>query len=114
MESCSESMAPGAWSGISINTAVNKFRNDGHAKDGFTIMNELRKQNTLCDVTLVAEGTEFPVHKLVVASCSPYFKAMFNGAMSESNSDRVNLEGVQSDALRQLVEYIYTGEIEVS
>ena len=38
---------------------------------------------------------------------------MFNGAMSESNQDRVNLEGVQSEALRQLVEYIYTGEIEV-
>ena len=43
MESCSESMAPGAWSGISVNAAVNKFRNDGHAKDGLTIMNELRK-----------------------------------------------------------------------
>ena len=39
---------------------------------------------------------------------------MFNGAMSESNQDRVNLEGVQSEALRQLVEYIYTGEIEVN
>ena len=37
-------------------------------------MNELRKQNTLTDVTLVAEGATFPVHKLVVASCSPYFK----------------------------------------
>lgn len=114
MESCSESMAPGAWSGSSVNSAVNKFLNDGHSKDGFTIMNELRKQNTLCDVTLIAEGTEFPVHKLVVASCSPYFKAMFNGSMSESNQDRVNLEGVQSAALTQLVEYIYTGEIEVT
>ena len=39
---------------------------------------------------------------------------MFNGSMSESNQDRVNLEGVQSAALTQLVEYIYTGEIEVS
>jgi len=114
MESCSESMAPGAWSGISITVAVNKFRNEGHSKDGFSVMNELRKQNTLTDVTLVAEGATFPVHKLVVASCSPYFKAMFNGAMSESNQDRVNLEGVQSEALRQLVEYIYTGEIEVT
>ena len=68
-------MAPGAWSGISITVAVNKFRNEGHSKDGFAVMNELRKQNTLTDVTLVAEGATFPVHKLVVASCSPYFKA---------------------------------------
>lgn len=53
---------------------MNKFRNEGHSKDGFSVMNELRKQNTLTDVTLVAEGATFPVHKLVVASCSPYFK----------------------------------------
>ena len=99
------------------------------------VMNELRKQGVLCDVTLVAEGVRFKVHKLVVASCSPYFRgkqsistpsrlitnkslsyfsAMFNGSMSESHQDVVNLEAVQANALKQLVDYIYTGEIEVS
>ena len=77
------------------------------------VMNELRRQGVLCDVTLVAEGVRFPVHKLVVASCSPYFRAMFNGAMSESHQDVVSLEAVQANALKQLVDYIYTGEIEV-
>ena len=78
------------------------------------VMNELRRQGVLCDVTLVAEGVRFPVHKLVVASCSPYFRAMFNGAMSESHQDVVSLEAVQANALKQLVDYIYTGEIEVT
>ena len=78
------------------------------------VMNELRRQGVLCDVTLVAEGVRFPVHKLVVASCSPYFRAMFNGAMSESHQDVVSLEAVQANALKQLVDYIYTGEIEVN
>jgi len=114
MESCSESMAPGAWSSASPSLTIDKFKNDGHPKDGFMVMNELRRQGVLCDVTLVAEGVRFPVHKLVVASCSPYFRAMFNGAMSESHQDVVSLEAVQANALKQLVDYIYTGEIEVT
>ena len=39
---------------------------------------------------------------------------MFNGAMSESHQEAVQLEAVQASALRQLVDYIYTGEIEVT
>jgi len=77
-------------------------------------MNELRKQGSLCDVTLVAEGRQFPVHKVVLVSSSPYFRAMFNGTMSESSQELVNLPAVQSSALRQLIEYIYSGEVEVT
>lgn len=113
MESCSESMAPGAWAG-STTANVNKFKNDAHPKDGFAVMNELRKQESLCDVTLVAEGRQFPVHKIVVVSSSPYFRAMFNGTMAESSKEHVNLAGVQAPALNQLIEYIYSGEVEVT
>ena len=37
------------------------------------------RNGVLCDVVLEAGDVEVPVHKLVVASCSPYFMAMFNG-----------------------------------
>ena len=32
MESCSESMAPGAWSSTSPSLTIDKFKNDGHPK----------------------------------------------------------------------------------
>ncbi|CBY10072.1 unnamed protein product [Oikopleura dioica] len=114
MESCSESMAPGAWAGSTAANVNEKFKNDAHPNDGFSVMNELRKQGSLCDVTLVAEGRQFPVHKVVLVSSSPYFRAMFNGTMSESSQELVNLPAVQSSALRQLIEYIYSGEVEVT
>ena len=37
------------------------------------------RNNVLCDVVLEAADVEIPVHKLVMASGSPYFMAMFTG-----------------------------------
>ena len=50
---------------------------DSHAKSILTTMNNLRKGNTLCDVTLKVEDQEFPAHRIVLAACSDYFCAMF-------------------------------------
>lgn len=71
------------------------------------------RQNLLCDVTLVAEGMEIPAHKMVLASCSPYFYAMFTG-FEESRQDRITLQGVDYHALQLLVEYVYTALVDVN
>lgn len=71
------------------------------------------RQNLLCDVTLVAESMEIPAHKMVLASCSPYFYAMFTG-FEESRQDRITLQGVDYHALQLLVEYVYTSLVEVT
>uniref|UniRef100_A0A8C8J3B2 Kelch-like protein 3 n=1 Tax=Oncorhynchus tshawytscha TaxID=74940 RepID=A0A8C8J3B2_ONCTS len=68
----------------------------------------------LCDVLLVAGNIEVPAHKLVLASCSPYFCAMFTGDMSESKAQQVEIRDVDGQTLRKLVDYIYTAEIEVT
>ncbi|KAM6976655.1 kelch-like protein 3 [Aplochiton taeniatus] len=88
--------------------------NQTHMRKAFQLMNELRSKNMLCDVKLVAGKIEVPAHRVVLASCSPYFCAMFTGDMSESKAEQVEIRDVDGQTLRLLVDYIYTAEIEVT
>ncbi|XP_041045871.1 kelch-like protein 2 isoform X2 [Carcharodon carcharias] len=88
--------------------------NPRHMKKAFKVMNELRSQKLLCDVTLVAEDTEIPAHRVVLAACSPYFHAMFTGEMSESKAKRVRIKEVDSWTLNILIDYVYTAELQVT
>lgn len=56
----------------------------------------------MCDVTLIANNIEIPAHRMVLASCSPYFYAMFT-TFEEKDKDRVNILGVDPIALQLLV-----------
>jgi len=86
---------------------------DCHNKS-FQVMNTLREQNQLCDVLLKAAGSEIPAHRVVLASASPYFFAMFTGELSESRQTVVTMREIDSHALQLLVQYVYTAEIEVT
>ncbi|XP_023581243.1 kelch-like protein 2 isoform X4 [Trichechus manatus latirostris] len=88
--------------------------NPWHMKKAFKVMNELRSQNLLCDVTIVAEDMEISAHRVVLAACSPYFHAMFTGEMSESRAKRVRIKEVDGWTLRMLIDYVYTAEIQVT
>nr|UZH44864.1 kelch-like protein [Carassius gibelio]WEX30254.1 Kelch-like protein 3-A [Carassius gibelio] len=83
-------------------------------RKAFRLMNDLRSRRMLCDVLLVAGEVEVPAHRVVLASCSPYFCAMFTGDMSESKAHHVEIRDVDGQTLSKLVDYIYTAEIEVS
>lgn len=89
------------------------YRNHHHTHRAFDVMNVMRKQNLLCDVTLVADSIEVPAHKMVLAACSPYFYAMFT-SFEESKQERITLQGVDSQALQLLIEYVYSSEVHVT
>ncbi|CAG9567556.1 unnamed protein product [Danaus chrysippus] len=52
-------------------------------------------------------------HKLILAMASPVFEAMFYGGMAERN-EPIPIVDVQIDAFKALLEYIYTGNINIS
>ena len=54
------------------------------------------------------------MHKVVVAACSDYFRALFSVNMVESRQDGVDLHGVSAAGLAPLIDYAYTGVLSLS
>ncbi|GBO13346.1 Kelch-like protein 20, partial [Araneus ventricosus] len=77
-------------------------------------LDELRKSNTFCDVLLCVEGDDFPCHKVVLASFSSYFKAMFTSEMAESQQREIVLNGVEASTLKLLLDYAYSSRIPIN
>ncbi|KAH8246497.1 hypothetical protein KR038_005803 [Drosophila bunnanda] len=92
---------------------VGQYSNEQHTARSFDAMNEMRKQKQLCDVILVADDVEIHAHRMVLASCSPYFYAMFTG-FEESRQTRITLQSVDARALELLIDYVYTATVEVN
>ena len=68
-----------------------------------------------CDVTLIVEnGKEFKAHGQVLSKASPFFEKMLNSDMKEANEGIVRLEMVNESSLRGILEFIYTGSVQIS
>ncbi|XP_078658034.1 kelch-like protein 36 [Branchiostoma floridae x Branchiostoma belcheri] len=77
-------------------------------------LDALRREGLLCDVVLVAEGQEFPVHKNLLASSSDYFKAMFTGGLREAHQSHVELFGLSAVGLGMALDFMYSACIRVT
>lgn len=62
-----------------------------HPISSFEAMNRFRKNKELCDVVLLVDGREIYTHRVVLAACSAYFRAMFTGELAESRQTEVLL-----------------------
>ncbi len=78
------------------------YKNPGRPHRSLEGLRRLRAQGHFTDVTLAAGEVEVAAHKNVLAAASPYFCAMFTG-FDESRRDRVELGGVDPEALVALV-----------
>ncbi|XP_076447771.1 kelch-like protein 12 isoform X2 [Babylonia areolata] len=87
---------------------------DSHAKSILATMNNLRKTDTLCDVTLNVQGQKFPAHRIVLAACSDYFCAMFTNEMSERDQSEITLYEISASVVGVLLDFCYTETVNVS
>uniref|UniRef100_A0A8C8HZ27 BTB domain-containing protein n=1 Tax=Oncorhynchus tshawytscha TaxID=74940 RepID=A0A8C8HZ27_ONCTS len=90
------------------------FASDRYARLILAQMNKMRLRTDFCDVRLRLGGRVFSVHKLVLAASSPYFSALFSGGMSEADKEEVQILGVEAPVFEVLLEFIYTGMINVT
>ncbi|XP_032186539.1 kelch-like protein 34 [Mustela erminea] len=74
----------------------------------------LRAEGFLCDVTLEAEGTEFPAHRSLLACSSDYFRALFKSHTRESRASVIHLHVPSAAGLQRLLDFIYTAWLPLS
>ncbi|XP_078264764.1 kelch-like protein 34 [Rhinoraja longicauda] len=68
----------------------------------------LREERLLCDVVLVAEGTEFLAHRSLLACASDYFRCLFQAHTREAGAAAVQLQLVSAGGLGRVLDFIYT------
>ena len=66
------------------------------------------------DVILVDQnGKELKAHKQVLSEVSPFFEKLLNSNMKESREGVVRLEMFSESALRNVLQFIYTGDVQI-
>ena len=67
-----------------------------------------------CDLILVVEeGKEFKAHKHVLSEASPFFEKLLSSDMKESREGLVCLEMFSESAMRDTLQFIYTGDVQI-
>ena len=77
-------------------------------------LNMQRRQDYLCDITLVAkEGKEFKAHRNVLSAVSPFFVKLFQSEMKEKEEGIIRFEEISASILEDVLKFIYTGHVEI-
>ncbi|XP_059361786.1 kelch-like protein 33 [Carassius carassius] len=74
-------------------------------------MKDLWDKRVGCDVELVAEGSVFCAHRVLLAASSDYFRGMFTSGMKESQQESVPLLLVGAAELETLLHCAYSGAL---
>eukprot|EP00096_Caligus_rogercresseyi_P001144 TRINITY_DN1179_c0_g1_i1.p1 TRINITY_DN1179_c0_g1~~TRINITY_DN1179_c0_g1_i1.p1 ORF type:complete len:564 (+),score=160.24 TRINITY_DN1179_c0_g1_i1:20-1711(+) len=84
-------------------------------------LNQMRKNKHFCDVTLQVGKQDFPSHRAVLAAVSPYLFDLFTAEEDQPTVKEAGHGiiyklngGFDKDALESLIEYAYTGCLNVS
>lgn len=92
--------------------------NLNHALRTMSKLSEFLKENILCDVTFVCTDGQtqqkFPAHRLVMATLSDYFRAMFESNMVETRQHEISINDVNPNAFEKLITYAYKGSAQKS
>ncbi|XP_056142063.1 kelch-like protein 4 isoform X2 [Lampris incognitus] len=108
-----ERLTLSTYSRMSTNCSDEFFQATNHAEQTFRKMETYLQHKQLCDVLLIAGDHKIPAHRLVLSAVSDYFAAMFTNDVREAKQEEIKMEGVDPEALRSLVNFAYTGVLEL-
>ena len=78
-------------------------------------LNIQRKQGHLCDITLITkDDQELKAHRNILSAASPFFCKLLQSDMKENRDGIVRLEEISGSVMEDVLEFIYTGTVEVT
>lgn len=89
------------------------LRWNNHKTNLVEILDGLFQKKDYVDCTLQVDDTQFPVHRVVLAANSSYFQNMLQNAPMDNNTF-ILFPGVRGREMRILLDYMYTGEVNVT
>ncbi|KIX97149.1 uncharacterized protein Z520_07263 [Fonsecaea multimorphosa CBS 102226] len=78
-----------------------------------SVLVQLMQSGDFSDLKFLCNGEEFKVHKAIVCTQSPVIKAATEGSFEESRTNVIKMDNFDPRVVRQLVQFIYTGDYEV-
>ena len=105
--------APSSSGALAISTDEPEFfRCDTHSEDTLKL---LQARVDLCDVVLIGgdSGKRISAHSLILIASSDYFSTLLGEPMDESQKREITLSEVDGDALEKVVNYCYTGKLDL-
>lgn len=87
-----------------------------HYTSAFKRIQTMFNDAKLCDVKLICNDNkmEIKAHRVILSSVSDYFSAMFTNNLSESFKTDIEMNDIDGNALKALIDYIYTGKIDLN
>ena len=78
-------------------------------------LNIQRKQGHLCDITLITkDDQELKAHRNILSAASPFFCKLLQSDMKENREGIVRFEEISGSVMEDVLEFIYTGTVEVT
>ncbi|KAI1046018.1 hypothetical protein LB505_010771 [Fusarium chuoi] len=74
---------------------------------------QARETGEFTDFTLACNGRNIEVHKIIICSQSPVFRAACAGQFKEAFSGKYDLTSHQPDMIQLMVDYLYTGDYSI-
>ncbi|CAL1596207.1 unnamed protein product [Knipowitschia caucasica] len=78
-----------------------------------SVMEEMRRNQALCDAVIRVQGSLFNVHKVMMCCCSPFFKALFS-SWSTPDNNIFDIPIVSAEAMGAFIQFAYTGKVQIT
>jgi kelch-like protein 10 len=60
------------------------------------------------------DGGVFPVHRVILSTCSAYFRTLFTTTLHSKEKTDIHLPGVDSETLTLILDYCYTRKVDIN